>query len=323
MGEDVVLGGTRLSWLQNLPDAEILQWPDIPPSFPEDVTVVRDRIRGQLGCVAVPPAWDNAHSEIRRLLRTDAGRLERQRRTSVMFPWEAPRFDSTLGQRQLRILNAIFLGIVPAGGRGQVGGGDRLETSIVVHGSFVAFRLTAVAPEAKKSKRGASSAIDQPDRLRLSILDVHGSKPERFAWEDDEGRALEAQITDIAVELIATAEINYREACVRRHLWMAEKQEALRERLEEQKRAAEVSVQTRATAASKARLDNLIGMATDYRQAQVIRLFVGAMRRRSLDADGALARKEFEVWCNWALAEADELDPTKSFPKSIEAKHEK
>jgi hypothetical protein len=210
MGEDVVLGGTRLSWLQNLPDAEILQWPDIPPSFPEDVTVVRDRIRGQLGCVAVPPAWDNAHSEIRRLLRTDAGRLERQRRTSVMFPWEAPRFDSTLGQRQLRILNAIFLGIVPAGGRGQVGGGDRL-----------------------------------------------------------------------------------------------------------------VSVQTRATAASKARLDNLIGMATDYRQAQVIRLFVGAMRRRSLDADGALARKEFEVWCNWALAEADELDPTKSFPKSIEAKHEK
>jgi hypothetical protein len=145
----------------------------------------------------------------------------------------------------------------------------------------------------------------------------------RLAWEDDEGRALEAQITDIAVELIATAEINYREACVRRHLWMAEKQEALRERLEEQKRAAEVSVQTRATAASKARLDNLIGMATDYRQAQVIRLFVGAMRRRSLDADGALARKEFEVWCNWALAEADELDPTKSFPKSIEAKHEK
>jgi hypothetical protein len=101
----------------------------------------------------VPPAWDNAHSEIRRLLRTDAGRLERQRRTSVMFPWEAPRFDSTLGQRQLRILNAIFLGIVPAGGRGQVGGGDRLETSIVVHGSFVAFRLTAVAPEQEVETR--------------------------------------------------------------------------------------------------------------------------------------------------------------------------
>jgi hypothetical protein len=86
----------------------------------------------------------------------------------------------------LHILNAIFLGVVRAGGKGQVGGGDRLETSIVVHGSPVAFRLTAVVPETKKSKRGASLAINQADRLRLSILDVHGSKPERFAWEDGE-----------------------------------------------------------------------------------------------------------------------------------------
>jgi hypothetical protein len=69
-----------------------------------------------------------------------------------------------------------------------------------------------------------------PDRLRLAILDVHGREPERFAWQDGEGRALEAQITDIAVELVTTAEINYREACIRRHHWVAEKREALRGR---------------------------------------------------------------------------------------------
>jgi hypothetical protein len=39
-------------------------------------------------------------------------------RTSVMFSWEAPRFESTLGQRELRILNAIFLGVARAGGKG-------------------------------------------------------------------------------------------------------------------------------------------------------------------------------------------------------------
>jgi hypothetical protein len=86
MSEDVVLGGARFSWLQNLSDAEILRWPELPPSFPDDMDSVRDRVRGQLGHVDVPPTWDGARSEIRRLLRTDAGRLERQRRTSVVFP---------------------------------------------------------------------------------------------------------------------------------------------------------------------------------------------------------------------------------------------
>src|SRR6476646_6517249 len=111
---------------------------------------------------------------IRRLLRTDAGRQERQRRTSVVFPWEAPRFDSALGQRKLRILNAVFLGVVVAGGKGQVGDGDRLETSVVVHGSPVAFRLTAVPTNTKKAKRDASAPAARADRLRLSIPNVHG-----------------------------------------------------------------------------------------------------------------------------------------------------
>jgi hypothetical protein len=110
---------------------------------------------------------------------------------------------------------------------------------------------------------------------------------------------------------------------VRRHLWVAEKREALREGLEEEKRAAEVSVQTRAVAVSKARLDNLIGKATDYRQAQVIRRLVGAMRRRSPDADGTLARIDFEDWCRWALAQADDLDPARNLAKvSLQSKQE-
>jgi hypothetical protein len=212
---------------------------------------------------------------------------------------------------------------VPAA-KGQVGGGDRLETSIVVYGSPVAFRLTAVVPEAKKSKRAASPAVDRSDRRRLSILDVQGSKPERFAWEDSEGRALEAQITDIATELVTTAEINYRDACVRRHFWISEKREALREHLEEERRATEVARRTQAVAVARARLDKLLGMAADYRQARTIRLFIGAMRRRSRDADSAVARIDFEDWCHWALAEADKLDPAKNLAKfSIESKQEK
>jgi hypothetical protein len=319
MSEDVVLAGTHLSWLQNLSDAEILQWPEVAPAFPEDINIVRGRVRRQLGHVEVPTTWEGAHAEVRRLLRTDAGRQERQRRTSVMFPWEAPRFDSALGQRQLRILNAMFLGVVRGGGNGQVGGADRLETRIVVHGTSVAFSLTAVEAEARKSKRGASPSTDRADRLRLVILNVHGSDPDRISWEDREGASLEARITDIVVELIATAEINYREACLRRHLWVTEKKDALRERMEEDRRVAEVAARADAVAVGKVRLDNLLGMASNYRQARAIRLFVGAMRRRLRDGDGALARDGFEDWCRWALTEADNLDPAKNLAKFFDA----
>jgi len=60
-------------------------------------------------------------------------------------------------------------------------------------------------------------------------------------------------------------------------------------------------------------------MASDYRHARAIWLFVGATRRRSRDGDGVLALNRFEDWCRWALAEGDTLDPAKNFARfSIE-----
>lgn len=153
---------------------------------------------------------------------------------------------------------------------------------------------------------------------------MHGSNPERISWEDGEGAPLETRVAEIAVELIATAEINYREACIRRHLWVTEKRDALRERMEEERRLAEVAARANAVAVGKVRLDNLLGMASDYRQARAIRLFVGAMRRRLRDGEDAPARDGFEDWCHWALTEADNLDPAKNLAKfSIEAQQEK
>jgi hypothetical protein len=169
MNDDVVLGGTHLSWLQTLSDAEILQWPVDPSHFPEDIAIVRDRVCRELGLVEVPTTWVGAHSEVRRLKRTDAGRQERQRHTSVLFSWEAPRFDSALGLRQLRILNAIFLGAARVGSKGQVGGGDRLETSIVAHGTSVAFRLGRATPETKNQSR----QLITPTDCGCPLFDTH------------------------------------------------------------------------------------------------------------------------------------------------------
>lgn len=75
----------------------------------------------------------------------------------------------------------------------------------------------------------------------LSMLDVHGSNPERISWEDGQGTPLENRAAEIAVELIATAEINYREACLRRHLWVMQKGRDLRARMDEERREAEAT----------------------------------------------------------------------------------
>jgi hypothetical protein len=75
---------------------------------------------------------------------------------------------------------------------------------LLCYGASVAFRLTRVALETKKSK----PVTDHTDRLRLSNPDVRRTNPERIAWKDSEEVALETLITEIAVELVTTAEID-------------------------------------------------------------------------------------------------------------------
>ena len=163
-----------------------------------------------------------------------------------------------------------------------------------------------------------------PRLLGQTVLNVHGDHPERSSWEDEEGAPLETRVTEIAVELIATAEINYREACLRRHLWVTEKRRDLRAHMDEERREAEATALANAVAREKGRLDNLLGMASDYRQARAIRLFVGTIQQRLRDAEGTLDGARFEDWCRWALAQADELDPAKNLARlSIEMNQEK
>jgi hypothetical protein len=107
MSEDVVLGGTHLSWLQTLSDAEILQWPVNPPQFPEDIAVVRDRVRGEMGRVEVPTNWDDAHSEVRRLKRANAGRQEKATMHERDVPWESLLTDRVVLPTRRRVRRLV------------------------------------------------------------------------------------------------------------------------------------------------------------------------------------------------------------------------
>jgi hypothetical protein len=149
------------------------------------------------------------------------------------------------------------------------------------------------------------------DGLRLSILDVHGSTPERLTWEDGDGKTIETHISEIVVELITTAEIQYRESCARRHGWLMEQKEVVKTRIEQERRLAEVAASNQANALAKEQLHELFKMVENLRHAQEIRTLVKAMKDMSHDFSNLPAKDRFENWSRWALAQADELDPVR------------
>ena len=128
-------------------------------------------------------------------------------------------------------------------------------------------------------------------------------------WEDQDGLLLEAQITDIIVG-VASAGFD-----LRRH-WAAQQREWQRQRREEEERTAQKQreeaagrEQERLAAVEQAKIDALCRDADNWRNAGNIRVYVAAVRQTLGDK---VDYQTVEVWSQWALGEADKLDPIAS-----------
>jgi hypothetical protein len=118
---DVVVVGGRNHYCHPSPSEEeelLGPLPD-PPTFLEDIALVRDGVRKVIGKVSVG-GDDDPTSMISRLLAQDEARREKQKTSPYTFSWETPVFDSRFEQRRLRLLNALFLAVAPR--RWQAGG---------------------------------------------------------------------------------------------------------------------------------------------------------------------------------------------------------
>jgi hypothetical protein len=71
MKDEVVVGGRYHYWYGQLTDEDILGPLPEPPSFPEDLGLVRDRVRKIIGKVGVPKAITAPHPAIARLIAQD------------------------------------------------------------------------------------------------------------------------------------------------------------------------------------------------------------------------------------------------------------
>jgi hypothetical protein len=98
---------------------------------------------------------------------------------------------------------------------------------------------------------------------------------------------------------------HYRERVIKRKAEIVEEErrkEAERRRLERE----------RLERLEKARIGRLLSQAKALREAQEIRAYVAAVRARQSTLDDPLGEAKFEDWADWALSQADRLDPVLS-----------
>jgi hypothetical protein len=139
-----------------------------------------------------------------------------------------------------------------------------------IHFSFYQRQVGIRLDRLKRPKRRgyAANSPDADDaKLSVSILQSPGSENERIAWQDDEQGKVETRITEIAIQIILTAELQYREGTMRSHEWRVQRKAELEEEEREKKLQAERAERKRQKRLEQARIDRLLKSAAAFEQS--------------------------------------------------------
>jgi hypothetical protein len=307
MDDEVLIGAGHGYWHSGWSEEELLGPLPSPPEFEEPIERVRERIAKTVGKVTVPRDVRIWHPTVEKLLKEDEQRGERHRASSFPSSWDAPRFEAPFERRRLRVLNTLVVAAGMMNGKSSISDHEGRSIHLTVHQRHIAIKLDRLK-RARDRGNAANLADADETKLSLSILQSPGSENIRMAWQDDEQGKLETRVTEIAVQIILTAELQYREATVRSYEWRVQRKAALEEEAREKKRQAERAERERQKRLEQARIDRLLKSTAAFQQAGAIRKYVEAIRTAQLD-NAASSGEELERWCQWALAEAERIDP--------------
>ena len=307
MGDEVIVGGGGNYWHWHLSDEELLGPIPPPPEFAESIEAVRERIAKVVGKLTVPRDIVIWHPAIDRLLKEDDKRREKQLAARYQMSWDNPMFDAPIERRRLRILNTLLLATARMNGKPTISGREARSIHLTFYQQHVGIRLDR--PKRPGHRGRADQGADPSNtKLCLSILESLGSDKERVSWQDDEGSRLESRFAEIAIQLILTAELQHRESAIRRYQWRVERKAQLEEEERERKLKAERAERERRKRLERARIERLLKAAAAFQQAGAIRKYVEAIRL-TLSSSEACSPEELERWSQWALSEADRIDP--------------
>jgi len=307
MDEEVSVGGGRDYLHRSRSEAELLGHIGAPPEFSEPIEVVQARIVEIVGHVTVPHKVQNWHPAIERLLKEDEKRREKHLADPYPMSWNKPLFDTLFERRRLRILNSLFFAVAKMNGKPSVHREGR-----GIHISFFQQHLHFALDKPKRSTRRGQmlNTTEESDdtRLCLSILKYWGSEETLATWQDNDAQKLESRMTEIAIQVILTAEVQYREGALRQYQWRVQRKAELEEEERERKLKAERKEKERQKRIEQSRINRLLRDAAAFQQAREIRKYVEAIRLAQA-GDGSSTIDEVDRWSTWALAQADRIDP--------------
>jgi hypothetical protein len=293
-----------------------------PSHWDPVVRVHRDKLRAEVKEVlASKAAWERyqkwPESRKRRESSGDSWKWQRMLiRGERLLDYHKPRpFRVTMAtlERALAITNTI----AAAGkSRGFVLRDDEREGRITVVGHSAEFQVRVVELLESKLRNselreGDTEKYKVPTgRLRIVVMDGWQEGP---VFEDTERIKVEALLNRFFVALYKLTVKQWREARVKRRreeqeeLAASRRAEAAKIRAEEERKAA----------AERQRREALLVEAKRWEEARRIQSYVAWLRQAAADERCSVAGGEFTVeregrdpWVTWALAVADELDPT-------------
>jgi hypothetical protein len=307
MDDEVWIAAGASYWYHNWDEKQLLAPLPPPPEFSVPLETVRERIAKVVGHVTVPHKIQTWHPAIDRLLKEDERRREKQLRDPYPSSWDNPLFDTPLERRRLHLLNSLFFATAKLNGKPAIYGREGREIQIVFYQQRVGIRLERPKNSKRPAPVSGSASASRDSCLCLSILDSPNSEKTRASWQDGEAK-LETQMTEVAIQVVLTAEIEYRESAIRQYQWRVQRKADLEEQQRQRKIEAERAERERQKRIEQARIDRLLRDAAAFHQAEEIRKYVAAIRS-ALD-ERTYSAEEFERWRRWALAEADRIDPT-------------
>ena len=277
---------------------------------PEDLDDLRARETKLLGKVSVPKTLETHHPALADILRKE----QRRREKVAEYRWygEGPQFDNPVDLRQLRLLNGLFLALAKRGHTASVYVNDRprqFRPSACIGDTSLSLEIGILGKHATVWRAG--ERIADPNLPASTPLFLRCSGADGCSWQDEAGSRLESRIGEIAVALIVAGE-----AAFRRRLKEAEIRDE-EERIErlcrqvearwerERKRLEHIRKQ------NEQRIADLRMSGELLRQSQDLRALVVAVRL-AMQQRADVTTQSLAAWEEWALGEADKLDPIMS-----------
>ncbi len=293
--------------------------PPLPsPLSPYDETLddLLARLRATVGLVSAPKSLANPHPVVAKMLEIDAKRIEKFAGSDYRWSHEQPYYASPFEKRRLRILSAIFKAVATTGLSLGAKGKNADEFHVFAHeGTSITFWLDHPKQTSARDSYFATSKPDRPasDPLKLEIRwHWRSAPPFRIQWQDEKGKSLEDELSEISATLAMAVEAAYREWKSENYQYRVQQHERA-VRLAEEKRLQGIrDEEAKIEAERQGRIMKLFNDSEAFRMAEDIRRYVAAVLRANAQSPSPASPDDIANWRDSALACADDIDPVLS-----------